>query len=109
MASKKVTKLKIPVSINPASSFIASASESAHENIESDINKDADSKAEATSKEEKLRGKPGRPRKPNKRQQYTLTMDPKLYGSLKKYAENHQLSFSQLITNAAIEYIDTHK
>lgn len=55
------------------------------------------------SKEEEK--KPGRPKVSNKKKQYTLTMNPDLYKTLSELAKENYKSFSQLVTDACIEYI----
>ena len=56
--------------------------------------------------QEKPKSKGGRPKKDKKKQQYTLTMDPELYHKLRKKAEEKNTSFSQLVTDAMIDYLD---
>lgn len=53
--------------------------------------------------------KPGRPAKQRKKQQFSITMDPELYTSLQKIAEEKQTSFSQLVTNIILESIQERK
>jgi LysM repeat protein len=55
------------------------------------------------SKEEEK--KPGRPKVSNKKKQYTLTMNPDLYKTLSALAKENYKSFSQLVTDACIEYM----
>ena len=50
-------------------------------------------------------GKRGRPKVSNKKKQYTLTMNPDLYKTLSELAKENYKSFSQLVTDACIEYI----
>lgn len=50
-------------------------------------------------------GKRGRPKVSNKKKQYTLTMNPDLYNQLSELAKENYKSFSQLVTDACIEYI----
>lgn len=53
----------------------------------------------------KEKNKGGRPKSEVKKKQYTLTMDPDLYDTLKKEAKARHISFSYLITEAALEYL----
>lgn len=50
-------------------------------------------------------GKRGRPKVSNKKKQYTLTMNPDLYTQLSELAKENYKSFSQLVTDACIEYM----
>lgn len=50
-------------------------------------------------------GKRGRPKVSNKKKQYTLTMNPDLYKTLSELAKENYKSFSQLVTDACIEYM----
>lgn len=59
-----------------------------------------------TNKPEKNKG--GRPKKENKKKQYTLTMDPDLYEKLKTEADQRHTSFSQLITTVMLEYLENN-
>ena len=53
--------------------------------------------------------KPGRPSKPHKKQQFSITMDPNLYASLQNIAAEKQTSFSQLVTNIILDSIQERK
>lgn len=53
--------------------------------------------------------KPGRPSKPHKKQQFSITMDPDLYASLQNIAAEKQTSFSQLVTNIILDSIQERK
>ncbi|MBQ1599015.1 MAG: hypothetical protein IIT72_07265 [Lachnospiraceae bacterium] len=55
--------------------------------------------------EEPKRGR-GRPRVANKKKQYTLTMRPDMYFEAQQEAERRGISFSALIANALVEYLD---
>ena len=57
---------------------------------------------------EKPKSKGGRPKKDNKKQQFTLTMDPELHKQLLKKATEEQKSFSQLVTDAMIDYLNDY-
>lgn len=48
----------------------------------------------------------GRPRVANKKKQYTLTMRPDMYTQACEEAERRGISFSALIANALVEYMD---
>lgn len=48
----------------------------------------------------------GRPRVANKKKQYTLTMRPDMYSQACEEAERRGISFSALIANALVEYMD---
>lgn len=50
--------------------------------------------------------KMGRPTVANKKKQYSLTMRPDLYELLMEKAKEKQTSFSQLITEAALDYLN---
>lgn len=52
------------------------------------------------------KNKGGRPKKENKKQQFSITMDPELYKKVKEYAETKRTSFSQLMVNAVLEYME---
>lgn len=73
------------------------------ENIESK----EDVKPEYPQKKEKK--KRGRPTVANKKQQYTLTMNPDLYEVLSELAKANYKSFSQLVTDACVEYMKKMK
>ena len=60
---------------------------------------------EDTALPKKEPGKRGRPKVSNKKKQYTLTMNPDLYKTLSELAKENYKSFSQLVTDACIEYI----
>lgn len=60
---------------------------------------------EDTELPKKEPGKRGRPKVSNKKKQYTLTMNPDLYETLQALAKENYKSFSQLVTDACIEYI----
>lgn len=60
---------------------------------------------EDTELPKKEPGKRGRPKVSNKKKQYTLTMNPDLYKTLSELAKENYKSFSQLVTDACIEYI----
>lgn len=85
------------------------AERTATEEKNSEPIKETESKKDDTQnteppKEEK-KGKPGRPRISNKKKQYTLTMNPDLYETLSELAKENYKSFSQLVTDACIEYM----
>ena len=63
---------------------------------------------EDTALPKKEPGKRGRPKVSNKKKQYTLTMNPDLYKTLSELAKENYKSFSQLVTDACIEYIKKH-
>lgn len=48
----------------------------------------------------------GRPRVKNKKKQYTLTMKPDMYTQACEEADRRGISFSALIANALVEYMD---
>lgn len=48
----------------------------------------------------------GRPRVENKKKQYTLTMRPDMYEQAREEADRRGISFSALIANALVEYMD---
>jgi predicted HicB family RNase H-like nuclease len=48
----------------------------------------------------------GRPKQAKKKAQYTLTMDPDLYQRLRAKAEAKCTSFSQLVTDCMLEYLE---
>ncbi|MGN0240691.1 MAG: hypothetical protein ACI4CS_03300 [Candidatus Weimeria sp.] len=48
----------------------------------------------------------GRPRVANKKKQYTLTMRPDMYMQAREEADRRGISFSALIANALVEYLD---
>jgi predicted HicB family RNase H-like nuclease len=48
----------------------------------------------------------GRPRVANKKKQYTLTMRPDMYEQAREEADRRGISFSALIANALVEYLD---
>ena len=50
----------------------------------------------------------GRPTVENKKKQYSLTMHPDLYTKLMEKAKEERTSFSQLITNIALDYLNQH-
>lgn len=50
--------------------------------------------------------KRGRPRVANKKKQYTLTMRPDMYEQAREEADRRGISFSALIANALVEYMD---
>lgn len=60
---------------------------------------------EDTELPKKEPGKRGRPKVSNKKKQYTLTMNPDLYTQLSELAKENYKSFSQLVTDACIEYM----
>lgn len=64
-----------------------------------------ETKTPEPSKETEKAGKRGRPKVSNKKKQYTLTMNPDLYKTLSELAKENYKSFSQLVTDACIEYI----
>ena len=72
------------------------------ETVEETESKKDDTQNTEPPKEEK---KPGRPKVSNKKKQYTLTMNPDLYKTLSKLAKENYKSFSQLVTDACIEYM----
>lgn len=50
----------------------------------------------------------GRPRVENKKKQYTLTMKPDVHDRACEEADKRGISFSALISNALVEYMDKH-
>lgn len=52
------------------------------------------------------KNKGGRPKLEKKKKQYTLTMDPDLYIALKDKAAEKQTSFSQLVTNVMLDFLE---
>lgn len=48
----------------------------------------------------------GRPKVANKKKQYTLTMRPDMYEQAREEADRRGISFSALIANALVEYLD---
>ena len=58
------------------------------------------------SSKTKSKNKGGRPKSPKKKKQYTLTMDPELYETLKAKAVEKQKSFSQLVTDAMLDFLN---
>lgn len=62
---------------------------------------------EESTTTKQIRRKVGRPRKSEaeKKKQYTITLDPKLYKQIKATAEETFKSTSQLITDACVEYL----
>lgn len=48
----------------------------------------------------------GRPRVANKKKQYTLTMRPDMYAQACEEADRRGISFSALVANALVEYMD---
>lgn len=52
------------------------------------------------------KNKGGRPKLEKKKKQYTLTMDPDLYIALKDKAAEKQTSFSQLVTNVMLNFLE---
>lgn len=94
---------KIPININSgalAEGFFSTASK------QQDTVKEAPAKATVSSTAAPKKNKGGRPRKEKKKQQYTLTMDPELYQQLRETASSMQKSFSQLVTDVMIDYLD---
>lgn len=73
---------------------------------EKEVPKTVQSKKDITAIINKEKNKGGRPKSPNKKKQYTLTMRPDLYERLCEKAAYKQTSFSQLITDAALEYLE---
>lgn len=57
------------------------------------------------SEQPKKKNKGGRPRKEKKKAQYSLTMDPDLYQTIRAKAEEKHTSFSQLVTDCMLEYL----
>ena len=53
------------------------------------------------------KNKRGRPRKPIKKAQYTLTMDVDLHDKLQAKAEKNGVSFSQLISEVMTKYLNS--
>lgn len=58
------------------------------------------------SPETKVKNKGGRPKSPKKKGQFTLTMDPDLYETLKSKAVEKQKSFSQLVTDVMLDFLN---
>ena len=92
---------------NPNDAMAHRAEEESKENV---VTKVAEPKTEATTEEQPKR-KAGRPRKSEseKKRQYTITFDPKLYEQLQSIAEESFKSTSQLITDACVEYIKNNR
>lgn len=73
---------------------------------ETESKKDDTQNTEQPKKEEEKRGRKScEELGTRKKKQYTLTMHPDLYETLKKLADSQYKSFSQLIADACIEYI----
>jgi hypothetical protein len=73
---------------------------------ESESKKDDIQNTKPPKKEEEKRGRKScEELGTRKKEQYTLTMHPDLYHTLKKLADSQYKSFSQLIADACIEYI----
>jgi hypothetical protein len=66
----------------------------------------AEKKVDTVAKTEEPRRGRGRPRVANKKKQYTLTMRPDMYSVAQQEAERRGISFSALIANALVEYLD---
>lgn len=58
------------------------------------------------SPQTKVKNKGGRPKSPKKKGQFTLTMDPDLYETLKAKAVEKQKSFSQLVTDVMLDFLN---
>ena len=58
------------------------------------------------SPQTKVKNKGGRPKSPKKKGQFTLTMDPELYETLKAKAVEKQKSFSQLVTDVMLDFLN---
>lgn len=54
----------------------------------------------------KPKNKGGRPRLDKKKEQYSLTMDPDLYLILKSKAKEKHRSFSQLVTDVMLDFLN---
>lgn len=73
---------------------------------EAESKKDDTQNTEQPKKEEEKRGRKScEELGTRKKKQYTLTMHPDLYETLKQLADSQYKSFSQLIADACIEYI----
>ncbi len=62
--------------------------------------------SEGAFQSQKVCKKKGRPAKKNKKKSYTITMDPTLYNTLQRMADDRLTSFSQLVTDVMIEYLE---
>lgn len=63
-------------------------------------------KMDAPSEPISPKNKGGRPRKANKKEQYTLTMDPLLYNKIRNEAAKEMKSISQFITDVMNTYFN---
>lgn len=108
MANKTVKSISIPTSTrqHPAERLLNNAKKEDMPVIETpEIKPDID-----PIKEEPIKkNKGGRPKKEKKKAQFSITMDPDLYKSVKEYAESKNISFSQIMVNSILQYMENDK
>lgn len=88
---------------NPAVRFFSEETIKKAENEASGLSVPEDSGSD------KPKRKPGRPKKENKRVNFTLTMSPDLHAEICDFAEKRHISFSQAITDIWLYYKEQQK
>lgn len=105
--NKKITNVPTPSQRHPSTSILTAMVQA--EPISESVpipemaSNNAATESGSTNKE---KNKGGRPKKENKKKQYSLTMDPFLYKEVMEFANKKRTSFSQIMTNAILDYME---
>jgi hypothetical protein len=93
---------KLSINVPPAAGFFSPETIKKAEEAEKNTSSAITSPPQPT----KAKNKGGRPKSEVKKKQYTLTMDPALYDALKKKAKEKNKSFSSLVNDVMIDYLN---